>query len=61
MPWPARVRVVDQRGRRQARYVVASIEKTLGALPVVADFCGRLDVARIIDRACPVRTSVTGR
>jgi hypothetical protein len=47
---------VDQRRRRQARYVAASIEKTLGALPVVADFCRRLDVAGIIDRACPVRS-----
>lgn len=47
--------VVDQRGRRRARYVAASIEKTLGALPVVADYCRRLDLAGIIDRACPVR------
>ena len=31
------------------------MEKTLGALPVVADFCRRLDLAGIIDRACPVR------
>jgi transposase len=46
---------VDQRGRRQARYVAASVEKTLGALPVVADYCRRLDLAGIIDRACPVR------
>jgi hypothetical protein len=27
----------------------------LGALPVVADYCRRLDLAGIIDRACPVR------
>jgi hypothetical protein len=46
---------VDQRGRRQARYVAASIEKTLGALPVIADYCRRLDLAGIVDRACPVR------
>jgi len=49
---------VEQRGRRQAqqaRYVAASIEKTLGALPVVADYCRRLDLAGIIDRACPIR------
>ncbi|MBB5155134.1 IS1634 family transposase [Saccharopolyspora phatthalungensis] len=32
-----------------------SVEKMLGALPVVADYCGRLDLAGIIDRACPVR------
>jgi transposase len=27
----------------------------LGALPVVADYCRRLDLAGIIDRACPIR------
>jgi transposase len=32
-----------------------SIEKQLGALPVVADYCHRLDLAGIIDRACPGR------
>lgn len=31
------------------------MEKTLGALPVVADYCRRLDLAGIIDRVCPVR------
>jgi transposase len=46
---------VDQRGRRQARYVAASIEKQLGALPVIADYCRRLDLAGIVDRACPIR------
>lgn len=46
---------MDQRGRRQAQYVAASMEKTLGALPVIADFSRRLDLAGIIDRACPVR------
>jgi transposase len=45
---------VDRQGR-QARYVAASLEKALGALPVVADYCRRLDLAGIIDRACPVR------
>ena len=30
-------------------------DKTLGALPVVARFCERLDVRGIIDRACPIR------
>jgi transposase len=45
---------VDQR-RQRARYVTASLEKALGALPVVADYCRRLDLAGIIDRACPVR------
>lgn len=32
-----------------------SVEKMLGALPVIADYCRRLDLAGIIDRACPVR------
>jgi transposase len=35
-----------------------SVEKMLGALPVVADYCHRLDLAGIIDRACPIRTDV---
>lgn len=46
---------MDQRERRRARYVGASIEKQLAALPVIADYCRRLDLADIIDRACPVR------
>ena len=32
-----------------------SAEQALGALPVVAGFCRRLDIAGIIDRAAPVR------
>jgi transposase len=35
-----------------------SVEKMLGALPVLADYCSRLDLAGIIDRACPIRTDV---
>jgi transposase len=35
------------------------VEKLLGALPVVADFCQRLDLRGIIDRACPVREVAT--
>jgi Domain of unknown function (DUF4277) len=31
------------------------VEKLLGALPVVAEFCRRLDLQGIVDRACPVR------
>lgn len=46
---------MDQGGRGRARYVAASIEKQLGALPVIADYCRRLDLAGIIDRACPIR------
>ena len=30
-------------------------EKALGSLPVIAGFCRRLDIAGIIDRACPIR------
>jgi len=29
--------------------------KVLGSLPVIAQFCRRLDIRGIIDRACPVR------
>ena len=32
-----------------------ALEKRLGSLPVIADFSRRLDIAGIIDRACPVR------
>jgi Domain of unknown function (DUF4277) len=44
-------------GLRPVRYAYGppSVEKLLGALPVVAEFCRRLDVAGIVDRACPVR------
>jgi transposase len=31
------------------------VEKTLGTLPVIADYCRRLDLAGIIDHACPMR------
>lgn len=30
-------------------------DRVLGSLPVIADFCGRLDIRGIVDRACPVR------
>lgn len=30
-------------------------DKVLGSLPVIADFCRRLDIRGVIDRACPVR------
>ena len=43
------------RARLRARFGAPSVDKALGALPVVAEFCRRLDVAGIIDRACPVR------
>jgi hypothetical protein len=38
-----------------ARYGAPSAEQALGALPVVAGFCRKLDIAGIIDRAAPVR------
>ena len=41
--------------RRQIRYGPLSAEKALGALPVIAEFCRRLDIAGIVDRACPAR------
>lgn len=41
--------------RERAEVSVAQVlEKRLGALPVVAGFLRRLDVAGIVDRACPV-------
>jgi hypothetical protein len=36
-------------------YGPASVDKVLGALPLVAGYCRRLDLAGIVDRACPVR------
>jgi hypothetical protein len=39
-------------------YAPPSVEKLLGALPVVGEFCRRLDVAGIVDRACPMRAEV---
>ena len=30
------------------------MEKTLGALPVVADFCRKLKIAEVVDALCPV-------
>jgi transposase len=44
-------------GLRPVRYAYAppSVEKLLGALPVVAELCRRLDLAGVVDRACPVR------
>ena len=37
------------------RYGPASTEQVLGALPVVAAVCRRLDIAGIVDRAAPIR------
>jgi hypothetical protein len=41
--------------RQHARFWVASAEKLLGALPVIAGFSSRLKIRDIIDEACPVR------
>ena len=41
--------------RNQIRYGPLSVEKALGALPVIAALCRRLDIAGIVDRACPIR------
>src|SRR6266571_709375 len=43
------------RARLRAQFGAPSVDKALGALPVVAEFCRRLDLAGIVDRACPVR------
>ena len=42
------------RGQR-AVYGPSSVDKALGALPVIAEYSRRLDLAGIVDRACPVR------
>jgi hypothetical protein len=42
-------------GPRAQIAVVKVLEKRLGSLPVIADFSRRLDIAGIIDRACPMR------
>lgn len=41
--------------RRQVDYGPPSVEKMLGALPVIAQFARLLDIAGIVDRAAPVR------
>jgi hypothetical protein len=41
--------------RREVDYGPPSVEKMLGALPVVSEFARRLDIAGIVDRAAPVR------
>jgi transposase len=47
-------RRVPRRPRAQIA-VVDVLEKRLGSLPVIADFSRRLDIAGIIDQACPMR------
>jgi len=42
-------------GPRAEIAVVDTLEKRLGSLPVIADFCRRMDIAGIIDRASPIR------
>lgn len=58
-PAVAQQRSGPRPGRQRARYGPPSVEKALGALPVVADFCQRLDLAGIVDRACPIRQVAT--
>ncbi|MFG1620251.1 IS1634 family transposase [Nonomuraea wenchangensis] len=41
--------------RQRAEWGQASVEKMLGALPVVAGFCSRLRIRELVDAACPVR------
>ncbi|WP_185077164.1 IS1634 family transposase [Nonomuraea jabiensis] len=41
--------------RQRAEWGRASVEKILGALPVVAGFCSRLRIRELVDAACPVR------
>jgi transposase len=56
--WMRRERDRLPHGPVRFGYRPPSIEKLLGALPVIATFCRRLDVAGIIDRAAPMRTEV---
>src|SRR6266545_1500927 len=47
-----------RRGARRPRAQIAGagrLAKQLGSLPVIADFSRRLDIAGIVDRACPMR------
>ncbi len=41
--------------RARLQYGPPSMDKALAALPVVAEFARRLDIAGIVDRACPIR------
>jgi transposase len=41
--------------RQQAQFGAGSVEKLLGALPVVAGFSSRLRIRDVVDGACPVR------
>ncbi|WP_259406140.1 DUF4277 domain-containing protein [Microbispora sp. H10885] len=41
--------------RQRAQWGGASVEKMLGALPVIAGFCARLRIRELADAACPVR------
>jgi len=52
------------RPRARIGYGPPVADKAMGALPVIAEFARRLDLAGIVDRACPVwdwRCSRTGR
>src|SRR2546421_556962 len=42
-------------GQRAELVAAPVLAKRLGSLPVIADFCRRLDIAGVIDRVCPVR------
>lgn len=42
-------------GKRLVLGAARERDKVLGSLPVIADFCRRLDIRGIVDRACPVR------
>jgi transposase len=41
--------------KQRIAYGPPSRDKALGSLPVVAEFCRRLDIAGIVDRAVPIR------
>ncbi|MEU6721534.1 DUF4277 domain-containing protein [Nonomuraea sp. NPDC046802] len=41
--------------KKRVMYGPPSMEKALGSLPVIADFCDRLRIAEIVDELCPIR------
>ncbi|WP_322748576.1 MULTISPECIES: hypothetical protein [unclassified Frankia] len=50
---------VRMRERVVVGYGPPSMEKPLGALPVVRDYLERLDLVGTVDRLCPIRQDVS--
>ncbi|MEO3892634.1 DUF4277 domain-containing protein [Nonomuraea sp. B5E05] len=43
------------RDETRVMYGPPSVDKALGSLPVIADFCRRAGIAEVVDELCPVR------